>query len=64
MEMLQLELGSRIQVVIKFEVLISLILKINQLMSLKFKSYLHITALYMITFHYLESLIYHFLIKI
>ena len=48
----------------KWVILISLLLKMNQPMSLKFKNYLYITALYMITFYYWETLICHFLIKI
>ena len=36
----------------------------NQPMPLKFKNYLHINALHMITFYYWEILICHFLIKI
>ena len=36
----------------------------NQLVSLKFKNYLHTSALHMITFHYWEILICHILIKI
>ena len=44
--------------------ILSLPLKMKQPMSLKFKNYLHITALHMITFYYWETLICHFLIKI
>ena len=38
--------------------------QMNQPISLKFKNYLHIFVLHMITFYYWETLICHFLIKI
>ena len=43
--------------------LISLLLKLNQPIPLKFKKYLHITALHLITFYYWETLTCHFLHK-
>ena len=62
-EILQLELGllnSKSLILGTYE---RLLLKMKQLMSLKFKNDLHIIALHMITFYYWEIFISHFLIK-